>query len=356
MTHAQLPQVRPDAEIILCVSAKAGLVAIPVGEKYPYGHTVLRATRAFDRQKEGSYILRDLSAMPDVMPALIQTAKLHRVTLTTSPRPYLGDFARELVDRLPGAWTTKFEVYAHPVWQEDWMPLLWDSGELAEAMEHCRVPYGTVLTSATGAELLLIEQPGGAGRYLLGACASSTFDDNYRNPYAPSAITLPAYAQLAADQVTSTFLPRYERAVHERLLAEVERGHEHLVELRHAADPSTETATAVLRRLRPHAAHLLDRTCRAVAPGPTEGEALDRLATLLNPARTSPARPSSVLRVPAPLPPASAADVHRWLADAPVLLKHARAALPPGPGTGARKALLPTPLAIAATPPHSRSR
>ncbi|MFJ4338620.1 hypothetical protein [Streptomyces sp. NPDC088915] len=354
MTDTALPQARPDAEIILSVSATEGLVAIPVGEKYSYGHTALRSTRAFEKQKAGVHVLRDLSTMRDMMPSLAQAAKLYRVALTTSSRPYLGDYAQKLARCLPGTWTTTVEVYAHPVWQEDWLPLLWDSGQLTEAMEHCRVPYGAVLTSSAGAELLLIEQPGTPDRYLLGACASSTFDDNYDNPFAPPAIGLPKYPRLAAAQVTTSFLPRYEHAVHKRLLAAVESGHGRLEDLRRSAgDGHAESSKAVLRQLRPHAAHLLDRIWWATTPDRADAEALDRLHALLRPGRGD--RPS-VFRAPAPLPSASADDVRRWIADAPVLLKHARAALPPPPATDSRRALPPSPQALTAPSTSGRSR
>ncbi|MGW6536739.1 hypothetical protein ACWGBV_01270 [Streptomyces sp. NPDC055051] len=354
MAGTALPQARPDAEIILCVSAKEGLVAIPVGEKYSHGHTALRSTGAFEKQKAGFHVLRDLSTMRDVMPALAQAAKLYRVALTTSSNPYLGDYAQKLAHCLPGNWTATVEVYAHPVWQEDWLPLLWDSGQLTEAMERCRVPYGAVLTSSTGAELLLIEQPGAAGRYLLGACASSTFDDNYENPFAPPAIGLPKYPKLAAAQVTTSFLPRYEHAVHKRLLAEVESGHGRLEDLRRSAgDGHAESSTAVLRRLRPHAAHLLDRVSWATTPDRADAEALDRLTALLRPGRGD--RPS-VFRAPAPLPPASADDVRRWLADAPVLLKHARATLSPPSAADSRRALASAPRAPSAPTASGRGR
>lgn len=353
MADTALPQARPDAEIILCTSTKEGLVAIPVGEKYSHGHTALRSTGAFEKQKAGVHVLRDLAAMRDVMSSLVQAAKLYRVALTTSPRPYLGDYAQELARCLPGAWRATVEVYAHPVWQEDWLPLLWDSGALTEAMERCRVPYGAVLTGSTGAELLLIEQPGGTGRYLLGACASSTFDDNYDNPFAPPGIVLPSYPRLAAAQVTTTFLPAYERAVHERLLAEVESGHGRLEDLRRSAvGAHAEESKAVLRRLLPHAAHLLDRTLGVADPSPEDGAALDRLTTLL-PARVD--RPS-VFRVPPPLPLASADDVHRWLADGPVLLRYARAALPPPSAADSRRALASPPRALTAPTASGRSR
>lgn len=346
-------QRRLDAEIILSTSASAGLVAIPVGEQYRWADTALLITNGFERHKNGVHVLRELKAMPQVMPALARAAQQHHVVLTASPRPYLGDYAHELAAHLPGTWTVKIEVYAHPVWQEDWMPLLWDSGELTEAMEHRRVPYGAVLSNGAGQELLLIERPGSASGYVLGACASSTFDDNYQNPYAPTSVTLPTFPRLAALQVATAFLPAYELALHERLLAAVEAGHARLEEIRASggsdlARQYAEESTTVFRRLRPHAAELLDRTRRAVVAGPEVSVVLDRLHGLLNPAGTTGDPRPSMFVPPRPLMPASAEEVGQWLTDGPLLLKHARTARPSAPVSGPRPALAPPPRSLAA--------
>ncbi|KUH38572.1 MULTISPECIES: hypothetical protein [Streptomyces] len=347
-------QRRPDAEIILSTSASVGLVAIPVGEQYRWADTALLVTNGFERHNNGVHVLRELKAMPQVMPALARAARQHRVVLTASPRPYLGDYAHELVTHLPGTWRAKVEVYAHPVWQEDWMPLLWDSGELTEAMEHRRIPYGAVLSDGAGTELLLIEHPGSARAYLLGACATSTFDDNYQNPYAPKSVTLPAFARLATSQVATEFLPAYERALHERLLAAVEAGHARLHEIHRSqgggdvTSQNLEGATTIFRRLRPHAAHLLDRARRAPVSNPEDSVVLDRLRSLLNPAGTSGNPRPSVFVPPRPLTPASADEVDQWLADGPTLLKHARTARPSAPVSGVLPALAPAPRSLAA--------
>ncbi|MFG3038072.1 hypothetical protein ACGFYZ_14295 [Streptomyces sp. NPDC048330] len=321
------------------------------------------------------HVLRDLKSVPQVMSGLMLSARRHRVVLTSSSRPYLADYAHELAQRLPGTWTARIEIYAHPVWQADWMDLLWDSGQLGEAMEHRRVPYGAVLSNGAGTELLLIERPGGTDGYLLGACASSDFDDNYQNPFAPRSATLPSSSHRAAVQVATEFLPSYELALHMCLLAVVEAGHDRLQELHadrygeveEASRSDDDTATVqsrlvrvvaqydeesanVFRRLRPHAAHLLDRTRTAVAPGSEDGAALDRLGSLLNLAQNVPAPRPSAFTPPQRLVPASADEVRRWCADAPVLLKHARTALPTAPTAGSPRALDSPPRALDSPP------
>ncbi|MEU8543198.1 hypothetical protein AB0C52_24975 [Streptomyces sp. NPDC048717] len=358
-------QSRPAAEIILSASASQGLVAIPVGEKYQWADTALRLTAGFERHETGIHTLRDITALQAVMPEFLRTARRHRAVVTASTRPYIGDYATVLAAGLPGTWTAKTEVYAHPVWQEDWIPLLWDSGELVQAMEHRRVPFGAVLGNGAGTELLLIERPDHAEGHLLGACATSTFDDSYENVFAPRSVVLGASPERAASLVAGQFLPAYERAVHARLLEAVEAGHAEFEQVRAARSDAHQAAlvrldgqdvkdpATLFRLLRPHAAQLLDRTRVSVAPGHPDTAALGRLHALLNPPGY--AARSSVLRVPPLLAPASADDVRRWHADAPVLLHHARLAMPPAPSAGASPALA-APLRALPAPPASPPR
>lgn len=366
------------AQIILAVSPADGVVAVPVGEQYSWANTALQLTPGFERRPDGTYALRDVDTAAPILRALADTARRHRVHLFGGPRPYLGDYAAALADGLPGEWTVKVEVYAHPVWQEDLVPLLWDSGELIDSVEHIRIPYAAQLTNGTGIGLLLVERPGSADEYLLGAFASVTFDDNYADPHAPSSVVLPSDAAHAADLVTGTFLPAYEQAVHERLLAAVEAAHGRLEEL-HATwtaiqnsgrygdgtllDPATlghteqqylEESSVEWRRLRPHAAQLLSRVLPVA--GAEDFGALDRLHQLLHPdaaVSTWPAAPSS----PAALPPGTAETLHRWRTDAPALLRQARATRPAGPAATVRPALPTAGTAAPAIPgraPRSR--
>lgn len=194
MDDRTTPRPRGLAQIILALSPADGLVAVPVGEQYGWADTALRLTPGFERRPDCTYALHDVDTAKPNLLALAENARRHRVLLFGGPRPYLGDYATALADGLPGTWTVKVEIYAHPVWQEDLVPLLWDAGELIDAVEHSRIPYAANLTNSAGIELLLVERPGSAHEYLLGCFASTPFDDNYADPHAPSSIVLPSDA------------------------------------------------------------------------------------------------------------------------------------------------------------------
>ncbi|RST03751.1 hypothetical protein [Streptomyces sp. WAC05950] len=329
MDDRTTPRSRGQAQIILAVSPADGLVAVPVGEQYPWANTALQLTPGFERCPDGTYALRDVDTAAPILRALADTARRHRVHLFGGSRTYLGDYAAALANCLPGQWTVKVEVYSHPVWQEDLVPLLWDAGELIDCVEHIRIPYAAQLANGAGIELLLAERPGSTDEYLLGSFASATFDDNYADPHAPASIVLPSDTAHAAGLVTGTFLPAYEQAVHERLLAAVEAAHGRLEEL-HATwtaiqhsgrygdgthlDPATlghtrqqylEESSVEWRRLRPHAAALLSRV-RPVA-GAEDSASLDRLHQLLHPDVAEPPWPAAPSSPPALQPCSPAA-------------------------------------------------
>ncbi|MEW2583008.1 hypothetical protein [Streptomyces virginiae] len=360
MEDSTTPNARGLAQIILALSPADGLVAVPVGEQYRWADTALQLTPGFERRPDGTYALTDIDASKPNLLVLAENARRHRVRLFGGARSYLGDYATALAEGLPGTWTVTVEVYAHPVWQEDLVPLLWDAGELIDSVEHARIPYGAHLTNGAGIELLLVERPGSAHEYLLGAFASATFDDNYANPHAPSSVVLPSDAAHAASLVTGMFLPAYEQAVHERLLAVVEAAHARLEELHatwtaiqqsgrysdgirlnpatlgHIAQQYLEEGSVEWRRLRPHAAELFSRM--RPAAGAEDSASLDRLHQLLHPdaaVSSWPAAPSAS----AALPPGTVETLRRWRTDAPALLRQARATRPVGPATTVRLAL-----------------
>ncbi|MFC0844733.1 hypothetical protein ACFH04_13595 [Streptomyces noboritoensis] len=264
--------------------------------------------------------------------SLARAAARHRTTLLPSTRPYLGDYATAIAARLPGTWTATIEVYAHPVWQEDLVPVLWDSGKLTRAVQTSRIHYGVLLTNDAGTDLLLTERPGSTREYLLGAFHRDGFDVITDDPHAPTAVVLPGDATRAAAVVAGHFLPAYERAVHQRLLASVEEGNAQIDELHAAwmamdvsgrasdgtlldpallselADQYLQESSREFRLLHPFAAQLLDRLHPAAAAGSEDAAALDRLRGLRQARATVP---------PAPTPPA--------------LTAVSRPALPPGP-------------------------
>ncbi|WP_215449447.1 hypothetical protein, partial [Streptomyces sp. ATCC 21386] len=208
----------PPAEIRLAYSRAAGLVAIAHGEQYRWAHTALEQAE-FTKRDDGSYS----TPGPDVRAAaarLLPLAHRHHATVDVSSRPFLGDIADRIAELLPRKWTAKVEIYAHPVWQGDLLPWLWDRGELVRTVEDQRVPYAATLTSDTGVELLLAARGEDPRRgYLVGALASHLeFGNSYANPYAPSSIVLPSQPDLAAEAITDAFLPAYHRALHARRL------------------------------------------------------------------------------------------------------------------------------------------
>lgn len=373
MDDRTTPRSRGLAQIILALSPADGLVAVPLGEQYRWANTALQLTPGFERRPDGTYVLRDVDTAAPILRALADTARRHRVHLFGGPRPYLGDYATALADGLPGTWTVKVEVYAHPVWQEDLVPLLWDAGELIDSVEHIRIPYAAQLINGAGTELLLVERPGSAHEYLLGAFASSTFDDNYADPHAPTSVVLPSDAAHAASLVTGTFLPSYEQAVHERLLAAVETAHGRLEELHatltaiqqsgrhsdgirldsatlgHTEQQYLEEGSVEWRRLHPHAAALLSRM-RPVE-GAEDSASLDRLHQLLHPDAASSTWPAPASSRAA-LPPGTAETLRRWRTDAPALLRQARATRPVGPAT----TVWPAIPAIGKAPPSALGR
>ncbi|MEV7196903.1 hypothetical protein AB0N81_34645 [Streptomyces sp. NPDC093510] len=209
----------PPTQIILSTSRADGLVAVPYGEEH------LRAAHAledagFQRIPGGAFAapLTDPAATRQMASVLVHRAHECGATITTSPRPFLGDFGEDLAARLPGAWSARLELYYNPVVQEDLIGPLWDRGNLCQAVLHDAVPGAVVLTNGAGTELLLIERPGHGGGYLLGAFAPEGYDDNWEEPNAPRSIVLPGEPDLAARAVTTTFLPAYSRALHQRRL------------------------------------------------------------------------------------------------------------------------------------------
>ncbi|MEU8729431.1 hypothetical protein AB0C68_08685 [Streptomyces tendae] len=115
-----------EAQIILSHSRESGIVAIASDEQYPWAHTAL-AESGFQRADDGVWHLPADGTHTTVVD-LVTCAKRHRASVHTSSRGFIGDAARDLARLLPGQWHASVEVYAHPAWQEDLVPWIWDSG------------------------------------------------------------------------------------------------------------------------------------------------------------------------------------------------------------------------------------
>ncbi|MFI0711330.1 hypothetical protein ACH4SK_11850 [Streptomyces inhibens] len=207
-----------DAQIILTDSRHHGVVALASGEKYPWAQSALEES-GFQRGEAGVYRLPDSesTATRATVAGLIRCAERRNTTVSLSSRQFIGDMADHIARLLPGNWEAQVEVYSHPLWQEDLVPWLWDSGELGRAVRAARLPYAATLTNAdTGTALLLAERPGHRRGYLVGAFAPMPLEEGYGDPHAPRSIVLPPSPGLAARAISDRYLPAYEHAVHAR--------------------------------------------------------------------------------------------------------------------------------------------
>ncbi|MCX4482319.1 hypothetical protein OOK44_38750 [Streptomyces cellulosae] len=285
---------------------------------------------------------------------LVTCAKRHRTSVHTSSRQFIGDAARDLARLLPGQWHASVEIYSHPVWQEDLVLWIWDSGELGRVLQSERVPYAATLTDTVqGITLLFIERPGRQLDYLLGAFAPKGLEEGYGDPDAPHSIVLPPFAGRAAQAVTDRYLPAYEQAVHARrtaaiaaALGDIRSEHDTWQAMiasgrySHAAPLSTaaldfmteEFLDHAWRRFLAvvdHAPTLIDR-CRPVgSPWPEDVAALSRLADALSDAETLLDEVVHGSPVPARERRARAwLAIETWLAEGEIFLRQARVSVP----------------------------
>ncbi|MEU5162307.1 hypothetical protein AB0G74_22250 [Streptomyces sp. NPDC020875] len=204
----------PPARIALSLREGPQIAAVATGEQYKWAETALRAA-GWQRTGNGVYTrpAADRKAAELAFATLVYFARRHRAAVVTSTRPYLGDVAGTIARQLPGPWVTAVEVYSHPVWQEDLVPWLWDSGDLIHAVQAGQVTHAAKLTNpAAGVDLLIVERPGHPAGYVAGAFAPDGFDDNFEDPHAPTSIVLPQDPRQAAAEIIE-YLSAYQQAL-----------------------------------------------------------------------------------------------------------------------------------------------
>ncbi|MFD9817484.1 hypothetical protein [Streptomyces violascens] len=294
-----------DAQITLSYSRDAGIVAIASGERYPWAHTALEES-GFRRGEAGVYHLPG-DATRTSLAGLVRCAARHRTSVHTSSRPFIGDVAGDITRALPGQWQAAVEIYSHPVWQEDLVPWIWDSGELGRAVQSERIPYAATLTHAeTGRTLLLIERPGHQLDYLVGGFGPEPLAEGYGDPHAPRSIVVPSLPDPAAQAISNQYLPSYEQAVHARrteavatALRDIRSEHDTWTVMvasgrySDATPLSTDALGAAAEEFLDHswrdfltvvdhAPALLDRCRPASSPWPQDADTLSRLAGALS--------------------------------------------------------------------------
>ncbi|MFH8751914.1 hypothetical protein ACH4GK_33640 [Streptomyces rimosus] len=360
-----------DAQIILSYSRNQGIIAIASGEKYASAGKAL-VESGFQRGEAGVYRLP--TEDPDVSRAtvagLVRRAETHGATVTTSSQRFIGDVADDIARLLPGPWEAQVELYSHPVWQGDLVPWLWDSGELARAVQSERIPYAATLTLTEGTSettLLLAERPGHQLNYLVGAFSPSPFEEGYGDPHAPASIVLPPFPGRAAQVIAERYLPAFDRALHARRTTAVSEALDHIRTehrtwtamvasgrysdatplsfdaLGTATAQFLGTAWGEFLTVADHAPALLARCRPTVTPWPEDAEALAQLASALTDAEAV----REDLACGTPLAPAERnartwPAVETWLTYGESFLRQARAAIPP-----------PRPALTASAPPRA---
>ncbi|OYP14872.1 hypothetical protein CFC35_10450 [Streptomyces sp. FBKL.4005] len=296
-----------DAQITLAYSRNTGVVAIATGEQYKSAEGALNDA-GFRRGEARVYRVAhaDEAAARGALAYLAQRAEARGIQVKASSRRFIGDAAQDIARCLPGQWDTQVEIYSHPVWQEDLVPYLWDSGELARVVRTHRIPYAATLTDpVSGTTLLLIEHLGHQLGYLVGAFAPEPFGEGFDDPYAPRSVTLPPFPGRAAQVITQRYLPAYDRAVHERRISHVAEALDLIQsewdswkQLRIATEPGgalgveppvfttaaggfLDNAWREFLTVLDHAPALLDQCRGATSLWPQDAEVLDQLAAAL---------------------------------------------------------------------------
>ncbi|WP_282697824.1 hypothetical protein [Streptomyces sp. CC208A] len=131
--------------------------------------------------------------------------------LTPSSERYIGDFALDVTEHLPGQWTARVENYSLPIWQEDLAACLWGDGPIARTLAGHRVRQAAILQRDDGAELALVKDPR-LDVYHVGALQPRHAPGPVNTPGPPD-VTVRPTASAAAHIITVKLLPTYTRAV-----------------------------------------------------------------------------------------------------------------------------------------------
>ncbi|MFB7781353.1 hypothetical protein ACFC1D_01400 [Streptomyces vinaceus] len=153
--------------------------------------------------------MTDIARARQSLAALGGTALAHEALVATNGSRYIGDFARELGENLPGQWSVRVENYPVPIVQEDLLYDLWTprSDPIAHTVKTDRLLAATILRSESGVELAVVPVPG-RDQYRVGALIPADMNPTPDVP-GPSSITVGDAPAHAAHHVSSTLLPAY---------------------------------------------------------------------------------------------------------------------------------------------------
>ncbi|MEU2131772.1 hypothetical protein [Streptomyces sp. NPDC018352] len=284
-------------EITLFTSSRDGVVALVDGDNWRWAHTTLVAA-GFEKSDDGNRAvpLTDLARAREVLLALGVVAQITQTRITPSGDTYIGDFARDLVEHLPGQWNVRVESYSMRVWQGDLAACMW-SESMAATLEHRRVRWAAVLEREDGAELAIIRDPQ-HDLYHVGALRPSNLQPDGLVP-PPASVTVQPTPATAASSVRDHLLPAYTRAV---LHCQVNSLEEDLDWTRQTYGPGTLPE--------PPPTNLIDAFARFTTTAPQVTAAVRALATLSEREAAFLQRVDAVTAAPAQADAATAAVPH----------------------------------------------
>ncbi|WP_318209525.1 MULTISPECIES: hypothetical protein [unclassified Streptomyces] len=189
-----------------------GVVGLVDGANWRWAHTAMELA-GFEKTPDGNKAvsLSDLARAREVLLTLGVVTRLAGVTVNASSETYVGDFARDIVEHLPGRWTVRVENYAMKVWQGDLADCLWSTGHVASTLANHRVARAAILRRDDGAELTVLRDPR-RDLYHVGALRPRDIGpDGLVTP--PPGVTVPPVPSKAANVIRTHLLPAYTRAV-----------------------------------------------------------------------------------------------------------------------------------------------
>ncbi|MFD5765355.1 hypothetical protein ACFWIN_05985 [Streptomyces sp. NPDC127049] len=218
LTERTLPLNSPetsasDTQITLFTSDRYGIVGLADGDAWRWARHALELA-GFEKADTGHMVLplSDLAHARETLLALRTVAEQSLgLRLTPSSDRYIGDFALDVTEHLPGHWTARVENYSLPLWQEDLAAWLWGAGTINHTLARHRVRQAAILQRDDGTEFAVLKDPR-LDVYHVGALQPRHFPGPVTAP-GPRGMTVQPTASAAAHTITTNLLPAYTRAL-----------------------------------------------------------------------------------------------------------------------------------------------
>ncbi|MFG3348667.1 hypothetical protein ACGF1Z_26860 [Streptomyces sp. NPDC048018] len=200
-------------QITLFTSDRDGIVGLIDGSNWRWARHALELS-GFKKNDAGHLALplTDLAYARETLLTLRTVAeRTLGLRLTPSSDRYIGDFALDVTEHLPGRWTARVENYSLPVWQQDLTACLWSSGPIARTLADHRVAQAAILTRDDGTELAVVKDPH-LDVYHVGALQPRHIPGPTTAP-TPPGVTVQPTPSVAARTIRIELLPAYTRSV-----------------------------------------------------------------------------------------------------------------------------------------------